>query len=252
MKELIYKLLRISRLDTRSLNHELKKINSRHIEVSALYSDAYRGAKPSERLLKIFSALILKAGNQSYELFKLRKNIPQYVYDFPGEHYPVLQALVEIVDAKNIVEIGTYTGLSSVSFFHVLNNERTLTSVDIVPWNKIPGSALEDKDFETYNFTQILSNFHYFPEVEKHADVLKNADFIFCDGPKDTVFEKELLVNLQKLKIKNGCILLFDDIRQWNMLKIWHDIKMPKLDITSIGHFTGSGLIEWNNDITVF
>lgn len=252
MKKLLYKFLRKTRLDFRSLNYELRKVKSRHIELSAVYSDAYIQGKPTDRLFQIFSELILKAGNQSYELFKKRKNIPDYVYAFPGEHYPVLQALVGILDAKNIIEIGTFTGLSSISFFHVLNVDRRLTTVDIIPWDEISKTALQKQDFEDYNFTQVISNFQSYSEIEKNADILRQADFIFCDGPKDGVFEKELLMNFQKLKIKDGCIIFFDDIKQWNMLKIWHDLRMPKLDITSIGHFTGSGIIEWNNEINCF
>jgi len=41
-------------------------------------------------------------------------------------------------------------------------------------------------------------------------------------------------------------LVVFDDIRQWNMLKIWRDITRPKIDLTSFGHWTGTGIIDWN------
>ncbi|MGH7312141.1 MAG: hypothetical protein ACREJV_03130 [Candidatus Rokuibacteriota bacterium] len=32
---------------------------------------------------------------------------------------------------------------------------------------------------------------------------------------------------------------------RWNMLAIWREIRMPKLDVTSFGHWSGTGLVEW-------
>ena len=38
---------------------------------------------------------------------------------------------------------------------------------------------------------------------------------------------------------------LFDDIKMHTMLKFWRDLPLPKLDITSFGHWSGTGLAEW-------
>ena len=38
---------------------------------------------------------------------------------------------------------------------------------------------------------------------------------------------------------------LFDDIKELNMLGTWRAITRPKLDITSFGHWTGTGLVHW-------
>jgi hypothetical protein len=38
---------------------------------------------------------------------------------------------------------------------------------------------------------------------------------------------------------------MFDDIRFWNMLRIWRNVAAPKLDITSFGHWSGTGLVDW-------
>lgn len=38
---------------------------------------------------------------------------------------------------------------------------------------------------------------------------------------------------------------LFDDIRVWNMLAIWRGIRRPKLDLTSFGHWSGTGLVDY-------
>jgi len=40
-------------------------------------------------------------------------------------------------------------------------------------------------------------------------------------------------------------LIIMDDIRVWNMLAIWRRIDRPKLDLTSFGHWTGTGLVDW-------
>ena len=40
--------------------------------------------------------------------------------------------------------------------------------------------------------------------------------------------------------------IVFDDIRLWNMLRIWHGIRRPKLDMVSFGHWSGTGWFDWD------
>jgi predicted O-methyltransferase YrrM len=252
MKNLLYKLIRTAELDKKSVNSRLGDIKSRHAEISAVFAPSRSVIPPTQRLFDIFSKLILEAPRQSDALFRQRKNVPDYVFDFPGEHYKVLQALTTIISARNIIEIGTFTGLSSLGFFHVMNKDHSLHSFDIVPWNNFAETVLLEEDFERFNYKQVLSDLGHLENTLKYNEILKKADLIFCDGPKDGHFEKNLILNFEKVGLKDGCILFFDDIKQWNMLKIWYDIKMPKLDITSIGHFTGSGIIEWDRNYSCF
>ena len=48
------------------------------------------------------------------------------------------------------------------------------------------------------------------------------------------------------MELKKECIVMFDDIRMWNMIKIWRDIKRSKMDLTSFGHWSGTGMVHWN------
>jgi hypothetical protein len=41
---------------------------------------------------------------------------------------------------------------------------------------------------------------------------------------------------------------MFDDIRLMNLLSIWRGIQRPKMDITSFGHWSGTGLVDWCPD----
>lgn len=97
MKNLLYKLIRTAELDKKSVNNRLGEIKSRHAEISAVFAPSRSVIPPTQRLFDIFSKLILEAPRQSDALFRQRKNVPDYVFDFPGEHYKVLQALTSII-----------------------------------------------------------------------------------------------------------------------------------------------------------
>jgi hypothetical protein len=57
--------------------------------------------------------------------------------------------------------------------------------------------------------------------------------------------EPWLLDQFETVAFANAPLIAFDDIRVWNMLKTWRRIRRPKLDLTSFGHWTGTGLVEW-------
>lgn len=42
---------------------------------------------------------------------------------------------------------------------------------------------------------------------------------------------------------------MLDDIRFLNMWRLWRSIRSPKLDATSFGHWSGSGLVDLHNGL---
>jgi hypothetical protein len=68
---------------------------------------------------------------------------------------------------------------------------------------------------------------------------------MFVDAAKDGAFEVDLLRSFRRVGLRQGTRLVFDDIRLWNMLSFWRHLELPKLDLTSFGDFTGTGLAEW-------
>ena len=101
-------------------------------------------------------------------------------------------------------------------------------------------------DFESGKLEQVIANIAVKSELEKHRELFEMADFVFIDGPKDGVTEDLFLKNLNDIEFKNDPIFMVDDIKFLNMLKTWRGIKRKKLDITSFGHWSGTGLIDWN------
>jgi hypothetical protein len=54
--------------------------------------------------------------------------------------------------------------------------------------------------------------------------------------------ERVFFEQMCALPRRNRVVLFFDDIRVPNMIAIWRSITRPKLDLTSFGHWSGTGL----------
>ena len=81
----------------------------------------------------------------------------------------------------------------------------------------------------------------------KYAAVLREADMIFVDAAKDGYLEQRLLDHFAEIGLKDRALIVLDDIRFWQMLTIWRGITHPKLDLTSVGHWSGTGIVEWRS-----
>jgi predicted O-methyltransferase YrrM len=166
----------------------------------------------------------------------------KYLSENPGEHYQLLASLVRVLKPKHVTEIGTFTGLSALSILTTLDKDAHLTTFDIVPWDRIPDSALRPEDFDSGQLKQRIGDLageHYF---RQNVDVLDSSSLIFVDGPKDGRFEPAFLELLLGTGRQTRALLVLDDIRLWNMLGVWADLPLAKQDLTSFGHWSGTGI----------
>jgi len=159
----------------------------------------------------------------------------------PGEHYRFLKALTQFLKPTTVVEIGTSTGMGSKAILQGLEHGKLIT-FDLIPWTQF-NTHLNENLFEN-NFEQILLDLSIDKNFEDKKSLLDSADYIFIDGPKDSVFEYKFTQLLTKLEKKKNKILIFDDIRFVNMTDLWRAIKSPKLDFTSFGHWSGTGIVD--------
>jgi predicted O-methyltransferase YrrM len=166
----------------------------------------------------------------------------QYLSNFPGEHYHLLASLVRCLKPSRVTEIGTYTGLSALTILTTLPKDAKLTTYDILPWAQIEGSALRSEDFADGRLAQRIGNLADPQFYGRNQDVLLESELIFVDGPKDGRFEPAFIELLLKTPRKKPALLMFDDIRLWNMLRVWAELPLPKLDLTSFGHWSGTGI----------
>ena len=165
---------------------------------------------------------------------------------WPGEHYRLLAGIVAELQPKTVVEIGTHTGLSALALLKYLPPAGRLVTFDLIPWDQISGTCLRSGDFAPERFAQEIADLANPAVFTRHAALLSAADLIFVDGPKDKKFEPALAALLDTLSFAQPPWVVFDDSYDLNMLRFWRELKKPKLDITSLGHWTGTGMVRWN------
>ncbi|MFO0976290.1 MAG: class I SAM-dependent methyltransferase [Planctomycetaceae bacterium] len=220
----------------------------RHYELSLISSMDDEPAVPSQRLIDVSMKAVQAAGGIQLPEVSARVQNPPYWPDvWPGEHYRLLAGLIDILQPKLVVEIGTYTGLSALAMAARLKSGAKLVTYDILPWRTIGHTHLREEDFATGTIEQRICDLADPKVFAEQESLLQQADLIFVDGPKNVTFEEQFLKNLGRSRLPKQPLLVFDDIRLWNMLHIWRAINRPKLDLTSFGHWSGTGLVEWTD-----
>ena len=223
-------------------------VHARHCEYSMLLSTDDDNAQPSKYLISLALKAIQNAQEVSLADISARlKKPPYYTEIWPGEHYKLLAGLVIELKPKLIIEIGTGDGLSALSMkkYFTQSPESKIVTFDLIKWRLFPNSCLREDDFKDGKLVQYIDNIAEDSTARRHALLLKEADMIFVDGPKDGVTEQKIWDNFKAISFNKKPLIVFDDIRIWNMLKFWRDISFPKLDLTSFGHWLGTGLVEW-------
>ncbi len=222
----------------------------RHAEYSMLFSADDDAAQPTARLIQLALEAVKLA--QSADLASVSARITSgidYAAVWPGEHYKLLAGLMLALKPKSVIEIGTATGLSAIALKSFMLPDARIATFDVIPWRDYPETVLTTADFDDQRLVQHLDDLQQSASVERHRSLLEGADFIFIDAAKDGVMEQRFIDNLLQLKYQRSPIVMFDDIRVWNMLGIWRKLPRPRLDLTSFGHWSGTGLVDWSSTV---
>ena len=196
--------------------------------------------------------LLNKAVKDAYELkikANPRKKDSVFLNTFPGEHYRLLGGLVKNINAKFIIDIGTFTGMSSRVFLDNTSQDAIVHTFDIIEWQKFD-SHLKKIEFKKGKINQHISDLSQKKEFKKYLKLISISDLIFLDAPKDGNFEYRFLNLLSGEKLeRKSRLLIIDDIKFLNMLSLWRSIKSPKIDATSFGHWSGTGIVDISNGL---
>jgi predicted O-methyltransferase YrrM len=160
------------------------------------------------------------------------KNYP-HLHDI-NEHYRLLNYITNLYEDILILDIGTAMGHSCLSLAQ--NKKNKIITYDILERNH--------SFFNFYNnviFKKMDAN-------EETSENIKLAKIIFLDvDPHDGIQEKKFTDMLENIDFKG--YLICDDINLNSGMKYWWDsIEYEKYDLTEIGHWSGTGLINYNND----
>ena len=201
---------------------------------------------PSRRLIDTALAAVREIVEGRIDLGEVSKRagVPEWYGMWPGEHYKLLAALMRVVRPKTVVEIGTFSGLSALTMRSFMPEEGRLVTFDVVPWKQIGETVFAEKDFADGRLRQEIADLSNPAGLEKYRGLLESADFMLIDAPKDGVFEYRLIEQFQTMRFPKCPIILWDDTRLWSMLRFWRILPWPKLDVTSFGAWSGSGLCE--------
>ena len=223
-------------------------IKADHIQRSVIASIYDDPAKPSSSLIEMSLEMIRKARDVDFsEIRKRFLTSSEFFYpDFwPGEHYKLLAGAVRALKPKLIIEIGSYLGLSSLALKQYMSESSQLVTFDIIPFADFPNSVVQSEDFIKGDFIQHIDDLSDEIVFAKYIPLFENAELIFIDASHDGIFEEKILNLFRGMKFKKKLYIMMDDIRLWALLKVWRDIPEAKLDLTSFGHWSGTGLIEW-------
>lgn len=160
---------------------------------------------------------------------------------FPGQHYRLLYGLAVATGARRVVEVGTYLGASALAFLDAPGVEQLIT-FDIVRWDRFPNTMLRGTDFGG-RLTQRIGDLSDAACFSAHRDDLAGADLLFVDASKDGVFEPAFLEHWMTVEPRHPQLLVLDDIRVLTMVDVWRELALDKLDLTSFGHWSGTGLV---------
>jgi predicted O-methyltransferase YrrM len=164
---------------------------------------------------------------------------------WPGQHYKLLHALVSLLAPSSIIEIGTASGMSTLAMKDALAQDGKIVTYDMIPWQTQSHAVLRDEDFADGRLEQRTDDLSSPAGWRRNADLLRRAEFIFVDAAHNGEQERAFLRGFDEVGLAAKPIVMFDDIHLWDMLTFWREISRPKLDLTSFGHWSGTGLVDY-------
>lgn len=172
----------------------------------------------------------------------------------PGkEHYWLLASLSMQLSNKTIIELGTHTGNSAYMLSYgnrkLANNNKIIT-FDIIDKPK----SLIDPIHVEYRIENIFDPL----TRNKNREILLQSDIIFIDiDPHEGLLEYDMYTWLKENDYMG--IIIFDDIHLGpghmgvysgsSMIDFWNKVDPQfKIELTSVGHWSGTGLVCFHLD----
>lgn len=164
-----------------------------------------------------------------------------YIYKNPGEeHFRLLSYLSTLINNTTIIDIGTHHGHAAVALAY--NHSNTVYTFDRV-------NTVDPPYLRTPNIRFVQDDLYANPE--KWESTLLMAAFIFIDTePHNGNNEYEFIQYLKSIDYKG--FIVCDDIWYFKSMRdnLWYKIEdRYKYDLTLVGHWSGTGIITFNDDI---
>ncbi len=161
--------------------------------------------------------------NEEYQDYFKRKS--------SEEHYRLLTYLSRYFNNSTFVDVGTLKGSSALA----LSTNET---------NKVYSFNL----FDELQLKERPKNIEFIVDNVingKYDNILLESKIILLDTFHNGDFELEFLNHLKNINYK-GVLLLDDIFLNDDMITFWNNINEDKLNITNIGHSSGTGVVFLN------
>ena len=164
-------------------------------------------------------------------------------FEIPGkEHYRLLSYFSTLFNNSNIIDIGTHLGHSALSLSY--NKSNTIYSFDIM-----------DKICENIKHTENIKfcsdNLFERETADKWKEIILSCPFIFLDvDPHNGTMEIDFLNYIKEIGYSG--FIICDDIWYFKEMRdnFWYKIEDKyRYDLTDIGHWSGTGIITFNENI---
>ena len=177
-----------------------------------------------------------------YNEYKFNSNDKEEFFDKSGkQHYRLLSYISTLYNNENIIDIGTHRGSSSLALSY--NKSNTIYTFDII--DKVNQSI---KDITNISF-QIEDIFDR-TVFDKWKEIILSCPIIFLDvDPHNGIMEYTLFTYLKDINYTG--FVICDDIWYFKEMRdnFWYKIpNSNKYDLTDIGHWSGTGIIAFNNN----
>ena len=194
--------------------------------------------------------MIIPISNKILEDFKLINHeylVDKNYYDLKSgvQEYRLYSYLTTFFNNTTILDIGTLNGRSAIALSH--NDTNKVISYDIINNIKTNNHKIYSKINITFNIKNILNDLT--------EELIKDVKIIMIDIDHYEIIEKQIISKLNKLNFSG--IIILDDITNHPdpyvnecMNKLWDNLEYTKYDVTQYGHFSGTGIIIMNDDIT--
>ena len=194
--------------------------------------------------------MIINISNRILDNFKLINYeylVDKNYYDLKSgiNEYRLYSYLTTFFNNITILDIGTLNGRSAIALSHNENNK--VISYDIQNHINNNNHPIYTKKNISFNIKNILDDLN--------EDFIKNVKIIMIDIDHYETIETIIINKLKQLNF-SGLIIL-DDITNHPdalinecMNRLWNNITDTKYDFTKYGHFSGTGIIVMNDDIT--
>ena len=171
--------------------------------------------------------------SQNMEFFNFDAEAYPYL-KMDTEHYKLLSYLTKSMDGITIIDAGTSQGHSCLALAQ--NPKNKVITYDIV-----------NKHFDFFDSHKNIE-FKKLDINNESPEIIKSAKIILLDiDPHDGIQEIKFTNYLKDIGYKGYVIC--DDINLNNpMRNWWTSLSIEKYDVTDVGHGTGTGIINYNED----